>query len=156
MQTWNVLFENGKIKWSLYFKKIIIKHWNHIGPTIPLESSPYILLIQLQLMRGFYSFPYRECQKRFLYIYGTWRRASWRIEHIYIYIYNYLTSMASVSGPWSNWIRQGFPWYSSKAYIYHTNYTRHRISRITRWRLLKVSPHVLNMRPWKNISRIQV
>ncbi len=34
--------------------------------------------------------------------------------------------------------------------IYHTNYTRHRISRITRWRLLKVSPYVLNMRPWKN------
>jgi hypothetical protein len=86
MQTWNGLFENGQIEWSLYFRKIRIKHWNHIGPTIPLESSPNILLIQLQLMRGFYAFPYRECQKTFL-VYLWYLKAGFMKNWTYIYIY---------------------------------------------------------------------
>jgi hypothetical protein len=65
MQTWNFLFDNGKIQWFLLFHnvKIRIKHWN-IGPTIPLEIFPYVFFIQPWFIRGFYSFPYRECQEQ--------------------------------------------------------------------------------------------
>ncbi len=55
MQTWNGLFDNGKIQWSPYFHngKIRTKHGN-IGPTIPLESFPcerLVLIVMLSLRR---------------------------------------------------------------------------------------------------------
>jgi hypothetical protein len=48
MQTWILLFDNGKIQWFLLFHnvKIRIKHWN-IGPTIPLEIVAYFFWINL-------------------------------------------------------------------------------------------------------------
>jgi hypothetical protein len=38
---------------------------------LPLESFPCVLLIQVQFVRGFHSFPYKECQKSFLWIPST-------------------------------------------------------------------------------------
>jgi hypothetical protein len=41
------------------------KHRN-IVPTIPLEGFPYVLLVQLQLIRGFHSFSLQGMPKKFL------------------------------------------------------------------------------------------
>jgi hypothetical protein len=83
MQTWNgfffltirkyndpSLFHNDKKK-----NKII----ENIGPPIiPLESFSNVLLIQLWFVTGFHSFPHRECQEKFLWIYTTENR---EIQH---------------------------------------------------------------------------
>jgi hypothetical protein len=69
----NLNFPYANMKWLVWQQentvfhneKIRIKHWN-IGPTIHLKSFPCVLLIQLQFVRGFHSFPYRECQKSLL------------------------------------------------------------------------------------------
>jgi len=65
MQTWIFLFDNGKIKWLLLFHNVKIRRkQGNIGPTIPLEIFPYVFLIEPWFIRGFYYFPYRECQKQ--------------------------------------------------------------------------------------------
>jgi hypothetical protein len=53
-----------KIPW-FHNGKIIIKRSN-ISPALPLESFAWVLLIQLQFVRGFHYFPCRECYKNFL------------------------------------------------------------------------------------------
>jgi len=59
---WFVFFDNKGIQRSLSFhnEKNNNKSIENIGPPIiPLESFPYVLLIQLWFVTGFSSFPYR-------------------------------------------------------------------------------------------------
>jgi hypothetical protein len=66
VETWNGLFDNGKIQWPPSYVtngKIRIKYWN-IGPTIPLEIFPYVSIIQLQYVRGFHFFWRQEMPKK--------------------------------------------------------------------------------------------